>query len=178
MLVNDRPDIVPDMMVGELLRSYPELEEELIAVAPAFEKLRNPVLRRTIAKVTTLHQAARVGGVTVGEIIGRLRIAAGVEDPWQGKEGGAETEDKPAWVEDMEVVSKRDLRPVVEAGEHPLPQVMDAVRELRPGQALLLVTPFVPAPMIDRISEDGFLAWTHLVGPEEFHTLFARSHDG
>jgi uncharacterized protein (DUF2249 family) len=173
--ISDRPDITPDMKVGELLRFYPELEGELVAVAPAFEKLRNPVLRRTVAKVTTLRQAARVGGVTVGEIIGRLRIAAGMEEPRQDNDGEPEASEKPTWVDAVDVISKQDLRPAIEAGEHPLPLVMDAVRKLQPGQALLLVTPFVPAPMIDRITSDGFRAWTNQVGPEEFHTVFAHS---
>lgn len=176
--MSDRPDITPDMKVGELLRFYPGLEDELVAVAPAFEKLRNPVLRRTVAKVTTLRQAARVGGVTVGEIIGRLRCAAGLEEPWQGDEGGSGTSERPSWVDDVAVVATRDLRPEIEAGEHPLPAVMGLVRELAPGQALMLVTPFIPAPMIDRITGDGFLAWTLQVGPEEFHTTFARARDG
>lgn len=172
--MSDRPDITPDMKVGELLRFYPELEDELVAVAPAFEKLRNPVLRRTVAKVTTLRQAARVGGVTIGEIIGRLRIAAGVEERWQGTEGEPEVSGRPVWVDEADVVSKQDLRSAIEAGEHPLPLVMDAVRELQPGQALLLVTPFLPAPMIDRITSDGFRAWTYQVGSEEFNTVFSR----
>lgn len=176
--MSDRPDITPDMKVGELLRFYPELEDELVAVAPAFEKLRNPVLRRTVAKVTTLRQAARVGGVTVGEIIGRLRRVAGLEELWQGDEGESEDSEKPAWVDGVDVVKKRDLRPEIEAGEHPLPLVMAAVRELGVGQGLLLVTPFVPAPMIDRITGDGFLAWTLQTGPQEFHTIFARPADG
>jgi hypothetical protein len=47
------------------------------AYTPAFEKLRNPVLRRTVARITTLRQAASVGGVSLGEIIGRLRVSAG-----------------------------------------------------------------------------------------------------
>ncbi|MBK8164729.1 MAG: DUF1858 domain-containing protein [bacterium] len=157
------------------MRFYPELEDELVAVAPAFEKLRNPALRRTVARLTTIRQAARVGGVTVGEIIGRLRIAAGMENPWQGNEGESETAAQPAWVDGADVVSKQDLRPEIEAGEHPLPLVIAAVRELQPGQAHLLVTPFVPAPLIDRITGDGFQAWTIQVGPEDFHTIFLRT---
>ena len=57
----DRIDITPQTKVGELLTAYPELEDLLIEIAPAFKKLRKPVLRRTVAKVTSLAQAARVG---------------------------------------------------------------------------------------------------------------------
>ena len=94
--MSERPDITPDMKVGELLRFYPELEDELVAVAPTFEKLRNPVLRRTVAKVTTLRQAARVGGVTVGEIIGRLRCAAVAARPQPARSTAAESRRTPA----------------------------------------------------------------------------------
>jgi len=57
----DRPVITPDLKIGAFLEAYPELEEVLIAAAPAFAKLRNPLLRQSVARVTTLRQAARVG---------------------------------------------------------------------------------------------------------------------
>jgi len=173
--MNDRPAITPDLKIGQLLEAYPELEDELIAVAPTFEKLRNPVLRRTVAKITTLQQAAAVGGVSLGELIGRLRRAAGLDEPWQDGDAAAEAGNKPAWVDGVEVVSTRDARPEIERGEHPLPMVMAAVRDLQPGQAYVLITPFVPAPMIDKITEMGFLTWTEQAGPEEFRTVFARA---
>ena len=173
--MSDRTDITPDMKIGHLLAAYPELEDELITVAPTFQKLRNPVLRRTVARVTTLRQAAAVGGVSLGELIGRLRRAAGIEEPWQQDEPASGAAERPAWFADVTVVSNRDARPEIEQGEHPLPVVMAAVRELEPGQGYVLITPFVPAPMIDKITEMGFLAWTEQVGSEEFHTIFARA---
>lgn len=45
--------ITPKTRVGELLEKYPELEETLMELAPAFQKLKNPVIRRTIGKVAT-----------------------------------------------------------------------------------------------------------------------------
>ncbi len=36
--MDERPDITPELKVGDLLDAYPELEDELIAVAPPFEK--------------------------------------------------------------------------------------------------------------------------------------------
>jgi hypothetical protein len=43
--------IGPETTVGALLEAYPELERVLMEMAPAFAKLRNPVVRRTVAKV-------------------------------------------------------------------------------------------------------------------------------
>ena len=50
--------ITPKTKVMQLLDAYPALESLLIETIPAFEKLRNPVLRKTVARITSLQQAA------------------------------------------------------------------------------------------------------------------------
>ena len=69
--------ITPKTRVGELLDTYPELEPVLMELAPAFKKLQNPVLRRTVGKVATLQQAAALGKVSLSEIINTLRMEVG-----------------------------------------------------------------------------------------------------
>ena len=63
--MTDRPLITPETKVGALLDAYPELEAVLIELAPPFRKLKNPVLRRTVARLTSLAQAAKVGRLFV-----------------------------------------------------------------------------------------------------------------
>lgn len=74
---SDKTLITANLKVAALLDAYPELEQVLIDLAPPFQKLRHPVLRRTVARVTTLAQAARVAGVPLGELVQTLRTAAG-----------------------------------------------------------------------------------------------------
>ena len=69
--------ITPKTKVGELLDRFPELEKVLMEMSPAFESFKNPVLRRTVAKVATLQQIAVVGGLKVDQIVNSLRQAAG-----------------------------------------------------------------------------------------------------
>jgi hypothetical protein len=64
-----RAPIEPLMKVATLLQDYPELEEALIEIAPPFRKLRNPVLRRSVAKVTSLRQAAAVAQIDVSDLV-------------------------------------------------------------------------------------------------------------
>lgn len=52
--------INPKTKVLKLIETYPELEEVLIGYVPAFQKLKNPILRNTVAKITTLQQAASI----------------------------------------------------------------------------------------------------------------------
>src|SRR5260370_3061337 len=73
------PSINPETTVGALLSAYPALESVLIDIAPAFAKLRNPVVRRTVAKIATLEQVATIGGVDLQGMILKLRAAAGAD---------------------------------------------------------------------------------------------------
>ncbi|MBR9976721.1 MAG: DUF1858 domain-containing protein [Bacteroidetes bacterium] len=70
-------EITPQTKVAELLEAHPQLEDVLIDMAPAFRKLKTPLLRRTIARVATLRQAAMTGDLPVSDVVGRLREAVG-----------------------------------------------------------------------------------------------------
>ena len=69
--------ITPETKVGALLEAYPGIDDVLIEWVPAFEKLKNPILRKTVAKVATLQQAARIGGVSTRDMVRKLREATG-----------------------------------------------------------------------------------------------------
>ena len=55
--------ISPKTKVGELLDAYPQMEGVLLDLSPAFAKLKNPILRKTVARIATLQRAAVVGGL-------------------------------------------------------------------------------------------------------------------
>ena len=69
--------IAPKTKIAELIEAFPQLEPVLIDYVPAFEKLKNPVLRRTVARITTLQQAAAIGNVDIEDLINRLRKTVG-----------------------------------------------------------------------------------------------------
>ncbi len=73
-------EILPTVTVHKLLEAYPQPEEVLIGIAPPFKKLKNPFLRRTIAKVATLRHISSVGGVPLDELISKLRKEVGQPD--------------------------------------------------------------------------------------------------
>lgn len=191
------PDITPEMRVGELLRAYPHLEETLIGLSPEFQRLKNPVLRATVARLATLRQVAQVGGIGVGEIVRALRTAAGQAGTDAGGQppahegpasitpcgdhaagvsahGGAATGQAPAWFDPALVVRTLDVRPLIEAGEHPLAIVVQAAEGLHDGEILELITPFEPAPLIDVVRRRGFTAWVEHNADGTVRTRFIR----
>ena len=148
-------EITPDTKVGTLLDDFPELEPVLMELSPKFEKLKNPVLRRTVAKVATLRQVAKVGGVPLPRLINELRQAAGM-DQMEVEESVTGETSPPPWFEPETVFETLDIRPFIESGEQPISIVMEKLAALKPGGIMKVIAPFEPAPLLDLAKQKGF----------------------
>jgi len=147
--------INPDTKVGDLLDAYPEAERVLVDLAPRFKALSNPVLRRTVARVTTLEQAARVGGIQVSTMVLALRSALGVGGEAVVDGDIASIEGLPAWVEEAEPVAKIDAGALLDAGETPVGETTRRLAEMIAGQVLTIEASFNPAPLVDAVRAKG-----------------------
>ena len=174
-----RIPITPATKVAELLESWPELEEALIAQAPAFRRLRNPVLRRTVARVATLEQAAGVGGVPVRELVASLRRAAGLEAsaataPAAGV-GDENAQVPPAWVGRARIVETIDAEALLDAGQVPLTEASARARALAAGEALRVTSGFRPVPLVEALAKQGCRSFVREAAPGRFETLVSRA---
>jgi hypothetical protein len=166
--------ITPKTKIHDLLDAYPELEKLLIEMAPVFKKLQNPVLRRTIARVTTLQQAALVGEIPVHSLVNALRNRVG-QDRLEGIETGEGGEARqPSWFNTEKITKQLDARPIIEQGGHPLGNVLTDISDLKPGDIYELITPFLPAPLIERVIDRGFDAWSKKETEDRIRTYFVK----
>ncbi|MCP4582215.1 MAG: DUF1858 domain-containing protein [candidate division Zixibacteria bacterium] len=170
-------DITPDTKIGELLSRYPDLENVLLEISPAFAKLKNPILRKTVAKVANLRQAAQIGGITVAKLINQLREAAGLADDSDVvyEPQSSQTSEPPEWVRTSAVIKTLDASEMLEKGEHPVTIVLSEIKNLQEKQLYLLITPFIPAPLIDKARNQGFLVWYHEADNDKVKTYFHKS---
>jgi hypothetical protein len=167
--------ITPDTKIAALLDAYPELEAHLIKLAPAFKKLKNPVLRKTIAKVANLNQAAQLGNISLGKLINELRSVVGQEKIiMNNRDKDIMQSAAPEWVSGGQIVNSLDARPLLNAGEHPVNIVMKEISMLNPNQIFELITPFSPVPLVDMAKTKGFQTWTKQEESELFRTYFAK----
>ena len=72
--------ITPKTKISQLIDAYPQLEDVLIEYVPTFNKLKNPILRKTVARITTIQQAAAIGNVKVEDMINKLRGEVGQDN--------------------------------------------------------------------------------------------------
>ncbi|MEZ5071520.1 MAG: DUF1858 domain-containing protein [Bacteroidales bacterium] len=171
--------ITPKTKIHELLEAYPQLEEVLIRSAPQFKKLQNPILRKTIARVTSLSQAAIVGGVNVEELIRSLREAA-------GQEGGGESENEspdyvyvqPKWFSPGAVAETIHIDEMLNRGEQPVHEVLSVLKKMKSEQILEVEAPFVPAPLIDKALGLGYAHWIMKITDQECLVYFKREEPG
>lgn len=152
--------ITPKTKVGELLEAYPALEEVLIEISPVFAKLKNPVLRRTVAKVATLQQAAIIGNMPVEDLVSRLRSEIGQSIGSEAVEvAGYLSAEPPEWFSSEKIAGHFDATKMINAGESPMNEILHRVKSLNEGEIFELITPFVPAPIIEMILERKYKVW-------------------
>jgi hypothetical protein len=174
-----QPPITPETRVAELLEAYPNLEELLIQQAPAFKALKNPILRRTVARVATLEKAAQVAGIPARQLVSALRHAVGqAPEDFTSKEAGPPViETRPDWLDEQKVRVTINADDLLAAGQVPLNHVNSALQELESKDLLKVVSSFPPAPLIEAVERAGHKTHVVQVSRELFHTyvLCART---
>ena len=153
--------ISPKTKVGELLDAYPQLENVLLELSPSFAKLKNPILRKTVARIASLQQAAIIGGLKVDELVNRLRKEVG-QNIFTGE---SETNHDyntapPDWFDTTRITMHFDATPIINSGGSPMAEILAIAQKLRQGELLELKTPFIPAPILDLLRDKGFKAFS------------------
>lgn len=154
--------ILPSTKVAALLEHFPELEDVLIGMAPPFQKLRNPILRKTVARVASLQQVAAVGHMPAHVLVNRLRTAVGQRNLTSEEapsEADAYFKARPEWFEAARIVASIDEK-ASDPDTMPVVSILQRVASMEPGEILELITTFLPAPGIDVLRKKNLLVWT------------------
>lgn len=163
--------ITPKTKIGPLLDKFPKLEKTLFEMAPEFKKLRNPILKKTIARVTSLRQASAIAKIPLAEMINTLRSEAGIQEEFMTDEETVSlSKESPSWFSASSIVQSLDARPMLEKGEQPIDRVFADCKNIKVGEIYELTTPFLPAPLIDTARKKGYLTWSEKEGDGIFKT--------
>ena len=152
--------VVAGDKVSDVLARDESLVDVFVRHAAHFEKLRNRALRRVMARLVTVEQAARIANVPSDQLVRDLNEALGLTEP-AGAAGSPPR--RPA--DSVEVPSRRpekaptielDVRQDLRDGREPFSKIMSAVAKLKEGDVLRLRTIFEPAPLFDVLAKRGF----------------------
>jgi uncharacterized protein (DUF2249 family) len=68
-----------------------------------------------------------------------------------------------------------DVRPMLERDEEPYTLIMTTVAALAANESLLIVTPFLPSPLIEKLHSEGFSAQPQRRADGSWQTQFSRA---
>lgn len=166
--------------VSDVLARDEALLEVFVGHAPHFAKLRNRTMRRVMARLVTVEQAARMAGVPVAGLLDAINGALGVtvvEDIAQpAAPPSAEPSSQRHPAEANEVIL--DVREELRAGREPFSTIMRAVGAMKQGDVLRLRTTFEPVPLFHVLGKRGLTREVVEHGPEDWSTWFWRPADG
>jgi uncharacterized protein (DUF2249 family) len=169
--------ITPDTKIGVLLKRFPQLENTLIEVFPEFKKLRNPVLRKTIARVTSLRQAAVVAKFPLAELIKKLGDEVGIKEEFQTDEAHVSfPKEAPSWFLPDKIEQSFDTKSMLDKGEQPINKVLDDLKSLANGEIYELIISFLPVPLIETVQKQGFFVWAKEEGKQVVKVYFTPSY--
>jgi uncharacterized protein (DUF2249 family) len=188
--------IRPGDKVAKVLARDERLLEVFVAASPAFEKLRSSAMRKTMARLVTIEQAARIAGIDAAVLIGRLEAALrGAEPgPTDAREHVAIDTVPPALrALPADRIVDLDVRDDLRNGREPFRRILDAARALPDGSVLRLRAIFEPAPLyavlarlglahgVECLAADDWQVWFHhgaVAAPAAREPVEAMPEDG
>jgi uncharacterized protein (DUF2249 family) len=163
--------------VSDVLARDEALVEVFVRHSAHFAKLRSRALRRVMARLVTVEQAARVAGVPVAALVRDLNAALGVAAEADGRQDEAHSSRSSsaqrAHPADAPVV-ELDVREALRAGEEPFSRITAAVAALPEGAVLHLRTIFEPAPLYAVLAKRGLLHERRAWADDDWSTWFWR----
>jgi hypothetical protein len=167
-----------ETVVADAIKADPAVIERLARLHPAFEKLRNPLLRKVMARLVTFGEAAKLAGVGVEVMLAAANGTATEASPATAT-GVTEEEKAPLWVEHADLRERvaLDVRPILAEGGEPLGPIMRVAATVPPEGLLILDAPFDPVPLRRVLANKGFESYRRALAPEHWRVWFRRRRE-
>jgi hypothetical protein len=182
--------VTAEMKVKEVLEINEHMIEAFVWLAPEFERLRHPRLRRVMAGRVSVKQAARIADVPLTEALYVLNLTAGEEEKRLTREleqmcpeaFECVANNPPKKPRELLGLKDDDLRihfvdvtRQAEASEDPQPAILHELIKLQDAEEVLLVRhPFDPIPLRDKLATRGFASWSEERSPSDWYIYFYR----
>ncbi len=167
-------EIKMNTTVAELLNEYEGMKDILIEINPKFKKLNNPVLRRTLAKVATVKQAAIVGGMKPTELLNKLRQKVG-QKPLDVDKSMDKLDivldDDIALIPPKETI---DADKLLSEDKNPLAIVFNKLKSYNSGEVIKIISDFKPEPLIEEFIKKGHKVFCKELSETEFETYVQK----
>lgn len=172
--------ITKKMKIHSLITEYPNLKSVLLQISPKFSKLNNPLMLKTMGKIASVEDAAKIAGVPVNEVLMILNKAIGfdfnTENEKEQKAGNEENEEYQMPPEQMEwhLTKEEFIKVDVREVDDPFPIIMKLATETLINQGFCIIQKFEPIPLYNVLGNKGYQHLTEKISENEYHAYFYR----
>lgn len=182
--------VTSEMKIKKVLELGEHLLSALVWLAPEFERLNYPKLRRAMSGRVTVAQAARIARIPLAEALYVLNLAAGEDSEdladelhFYARETHEFRETNPPR-KPLEILGLEDNDPrvvfvdVIEKAERhqdPMPKIAKGLVSLKNDEDVLLIHhPFDPIPLRDMFARRGYASWAEERHPGHWFIYFYK----
>ncbi|MEP6473181.1 MAG: DUF2249 domain-containing protein [Gemmatimonadota bacterium] len=161
--------------LAAVLQGHESRVDTLIELSPVFRQLRHPETRKTMARLTTVEQAAGMAGIDADDLVRRLNGEAAAADV--PVKSARDHHGRPAALDRMAVenIIEVDVREDLRTGHEPFGRIMAARGQIPAGGALSVRAIFEPVPLYAVMARQGFDHHTEELGDEDWQVWFYRA---
>lgn len=165
--------------IAAILKQHPDALETIVSISPAFEKLRNPLLRKLMAGRASIAMASKIGGCSIDDFFSKLKPLGFEADKTHAEEEKEEIKEVPGFLRNIkeEQLVKLDVRPVIQSGKDPLNMILEKIKELRSSQVLEIINTFEPAPLMLLLKRQGFESHAEVIREDLVLTYFYKEQE-
>lgn len=145
--------------------------EALVNLNKNFGKLKNPVLRKLLAKRVSIEDACRIAGCNVPDFLHRMASIG-----FSLKEAETIERDISSYFvlpRGLDIIDF-DVRPILASDKDPLKDILQKLKSLRSNECLRVINSFEPTPLISLVRNKGFQTCCERQDPDLVFTYFFR----
>ncbi len=165
--------------ISKIINDMPAAIDAIVSISKHFEKLRIPILRKTLASRVTIKQASKIGGVSVTDFYEKLQ-PLGFTFKRNETEINRENninETTSAEKLNFEKTIDLDVRGILKQNKDPFNDIMSALQTLPFDYALNIINTFEPIPLINILSKKGYIHETVFVDKLLVNTYFKKENN-
>lgn len=171
--------VAPSDRVSDVLARDEALVEIFVRHSAHFEKLRNVAMRRVMARLVTVEQAARIASVPLDTLLRSINEALHLTTSGAPAALGAtpdllsevDSGSRPTSLREVELDVREDMR----SGREPFSRIMGVIAALGEDEVLRLRTIFEPVPLFGLLAKRGFSHEKARLGADDWSIWFWRS---
>ncbi len=162
--------------ISKIINDTPEAIDAIASLSKHFEKLRIPILRKTLASRVTIKQAAKIGGVSINDFFIKLTPLGFTHEAGKINHADSEKEEEALYINNFENgnVEELDVRGILKQNKDPFNIIMDSLERLPDGHSLNIINTFEPIPLINILSKKGYTHQTIYKDKQLVHTYFKK----